>query len=230
MLKISHNIPFGSGGNRICYRHPHHADRCLKVLRQDRTPELRRKEKKFPSNLRPLKYFDENLVELEVLNHLNTNYPEAIRRHIPQSFGMIETDLGLAHSTSLISDSDGLISQTLEQYIWKHGLDAAAERSIENFKDDWSIQPPPTRDLIPHNLVIKNLGDEMRLILIDGLGRKPRSANRWTAFTSRKRYQRRMKDFDQRIQLILHRKTTNTGPTERLNNLKRNLAETIPEA
>ena len=228
MLQISHTTPFGSGGNRICYRHPLHADRCIKVLRPDRSPVLRRKDKTFPSNLRPLKYFDENLVELEVLTYLNQNYPEAIRRHIPLSFGMVQTDLGPAHMTSLVTDQDGLVSQTLEQYIWNHGLDRTATQSIENFKQDWSTQPPQTRDLIPHNIVIQNLGNEMRLILIDGLGRKPCVPWCWPTFTKRKRYQHRMKDLEQRIQLILQRKATDTGPTERLNNLKRSLSDTLP--
>lgn len=227
MIRLNDQRPFASGGNRICYRHPADAKRCLKVLRPDRSPVLRRKEKKFPSNLRPLKYFDENQVELEALNFLHANYPEAVRRHLPQSFGMVQTDLGHAHATSLITDADGLISQTLEQYIWEHGLDDTVSQSIENFKDDWCTQPPKTRDLIPHNMVINDLGDETRLILIDGLGRKPRSTCFRFACTSRKRYQRRIQDFDQRIQRILHRKVTNTGPMERLNNLQRKLSETM---
>jgi len=227
MIRLNDQRPFASGGNRICYRHPAYANRCLKVLRPDRSPALRRKEKRFPSNLRPLKYFDENQVELKVLNYLHANYPKAVRRHLPQSFGMVETDLGHAHATSLITNSDGLISQTLEQYIWEHGLDDTVSQSIEKFKDDWSTQPPKTRDLIPHNMVINDLGGETRLILIDGLGRKPRLTCFYLACTSRNRYRRRIQDFDQRVQRILQRKISNTGPMERLNNLKRKLSETM---
>lgn len=219
MLELSAITPFSSGGNRICYRHPEHADRCLKVLRPDRTPTIRRSKKRFPSNLRPLSFFDENQNELEVLQHLHANYPKAIRKHLPESFGMVETDLGLAHETSLIVDDDGRISQTLEQYIWEFGLNEAAMQSIAAFKTDWSSSAPNTRDLIPHNMVLQDSGGSHHIILIDGLGRKPRFNRPGKA--SKNRYLRRMNDLDARIQRLLHRKANNTGPTERLQNLIR---------
>jgi hypothetical protein len=219
MLKLSDRTPFSSGGNRLCFRHPEQAERCLKVLRADRTPAQRRQAKGFPANLRPLSFFDENRVELEVLEHLHQQFPDAIRRHLPQTYGMVETDLGDAHETTLMVDHDGRVSQTLEQYIWDHGLNEVATRSIAEFKQDWETQPPKTRDLIPHNMVLQDLGDRQQIMLIDGLGRKPRMNAFGTA--SNARYQRRVNDLDVRIQRILHRKATNTGPTERLNNLIR---------
>ena len=219
MLKLSHNKPFSSGGNRVCYRHPQAPDRCLKILRPDRSPEARRREKRFPANFRPLSYFDENITEMAVLRHLHQNFPEAIRRHLPESFGMVETDLGPAHATSLITDADGRISQTLEQYIWENGLDEVATRSIDSFKQNWSTSPPNTRDLIPHNLVFQRDNEHQQVFLIDGLGRKPSFSRRGKA--SPTRCKRRMADLDARIARLLHRKQTNTGPTERLNNLIR---------
>jgi len=222
MLKLTDSTPFSSGGNRLCYRHPHNPDRCLKVLRPDRTPAIRRNEKSFPAKLRPLEYFDENLVEFKALNHLHTYYPDAIRKHLPETFGLISTDKGLAHMTSLILDHDGLISQTLEQYVWEHGLNSIAAQSISKFKLSWQTRTPHTRDLIPHNFVLQHTDDTARLVLIDGFGRKPSTvASLFRYFSKRRIYKRRILDLDQRIERLLERKSNRNGPDERLNNLIR---------
>lgn len=219
MIHLNDQRPFASGGNRICYRHPQQKDRCLKILRPDRTPEIRRRKKRFPSNLRPLSCFDENLTELEALQHLHTHYPENIRQYLPNSYGITQTDLGPAHETSLIIDDNGKISQTLEQYIWEFGTNDIAVSAIEAFKENWRTQPPNTRDLIPHNMVIQQLGANHIIILIDGLGRKPRFGRKGQAST--KLCKRRFNDLDIRIQRLLQRKINNSCPTHRINNLIR---------
>lgn len=220
-MLLKNREPFASGGNRLCFRHPEHPDRCLKVLRPERAPEIRRAERRFPANLRPLSTYDENLVEVSVLDYLHANYPVQITRHLPHSFGLVETDLGMAHETTLICDSDGLISQTLEQYVWENGLNSLAEEAIRSFKDDWRTKPPRTRDLIPHNFVVQLEGEEARLVMIDGFGRKPLFSSlfrcRQTAFYVKRRF----KNFDYRVQLVTKRKANNDGPMYRIENLKR---------
>ena len=86
--------PFASGGNRLCFRHPENSKHCLKVIRPDRTPAIRRAEKRFPKNLRPLSTYDENLAEAEILRYLHNNYPIQITQHLPRSFGLVRTDIG----------------------------------------------------------------------------------------------------------------------------------------
>jgi hypothetical protein len=221
MIQLSDKTRFSSGGNRDCFRHPDNAGRCLKTLRACRTPQQRRQEKQFPANLRPLSSFDENLVELNVLNYLHANYPVSVRQHLPECFGLIDTDLGKALETSLIVDHDAQISQTLEQYLWEFGLDAALESAISAFKSNWSQQPPKTRDLIPHNLVVQNQGERHHLVLIDGFGRMPRFTGINQIFSGNRQFARRMRDFDHRIQKILHLKSTKAKPPGRLTNLKR---------
>lgn len=220
MIRLNNQRPFASGGNRICYRHPEQKDRCLKVLRPNCGPEIRRGKKSFPSNLRPLSYFDENLTEFEVLQYLHTHYPEQVRRHLPTSFGMTQTDLGPAHETSLVTDEDGKISQTLEQYIWEFGPNEIAVSALEAFKENWRIRPPNTRDLIPHNMVIQLFTENHKILLIDGLGRLSRFPL-LNGPASAKRCQRRFDDLDARIQRLLQRKINDTGPSLRLNNLIR---------
>ncbi len=221
IITLKGQEPFASGGNRLCFRHPMDSKLCLKVIRPDRTPAIRRSNKQFPANLRPLSAFDENLVEVTVLDYLDSQYPIEITRHLPRSFGLVETDLGIAHETDLICDADGLISQTLEQYIWEKGLNSIVEKAIQVFKEDWAIRPPTTRDLIPHNYVVQLGDDDAHLVLIDGFGRKPIVKLPFANRLARLRLMRRFEDFDHRIQLITQRKSTGNGPMDRINNLKR---------
>lgn len=221
MIVLKDKEPFASGGNRLCFRHPEYPDRCLKVIRPDRAPEIRRAEKKFPANLRPLWVFDENLQEASVLCYLHKRYPAKIARHLPRTFGLVRTDLGSAHDTEMICDSDGLISQTLEQYIWENGLNPIVQQAIETFKNNWSTNPPSTRDLIPHNFVVQLSEEEVRLVLIDGFGKKPCLKFPFKNRLIKSRFKRRLQNFDYRIQLIIERKAANKGPMHRINNLKR---------
>lgn len=221
LIVLGDKEPFASGGNRLCYRNPMNPKRCLKVIRSDRTPAIRRVEKRFPANLRPLSTYDENLMEVAVLEYLNKDYPMNIRQHLPRSFGLVETDLGTAHETDLICDYDDLISQTLEQYIWENGVNAVVEQAIKVFKENWSIKPPRTRDLIPHNFVIRIVRKEAHLVLIDGFGKKPLIKPPFVNRLARLQLRRRFQDFDYRVRLITERKATDNGPMHRINNLKR---------
>lgn len=221
MIKLGNQEPFASGGNRLCFRHPANPGHCLKVIRPDRTPGIRRAEKRFPANLRPLAAYDENLLEVSVLNYLHKSYPTQITRHLPHSFGLVDTDLGTAHETALICDVDGLVSQTLEQYIWENGLNAIAEQAIQTFKNDWAFKPPRTRDLIPHNFVVQLEDENAHLVLIDGFGKKPPIEFPFANLLAASRLKRRLKDFDYRVQLITERKAANNGPMNRINNLRR---------
>lgn len=223
IISLKNREPFASGGNRLCFLHPEYTDRCLKVIREDRTPEIRRSEKRFPANLRPLSIFDENRVEVSVLNYLHTNYPVQITRHLPRSFGLVETDLGMAHETTLICDSDSLVSQTLEQYVWENGLNSLAEKVIRAFKDDWAVRPPRTRDLIPHNFVVQLEGNSAKLVMIDGFGKTPFIKLPFQNRLMKLHLRRRLKNFDYRVQLIKKRKAANDGPISRINNLRRQI-------
>jgi len=221
LIALRNKEPFSSGGNRLCFRHPDHSDRCLKVIRPDRTPAIRRAEKGFPANLRSLNTFDENLVEESVLRDLHDRYPPEITKHLPRSYGLVATDRGQAHETDLICDEDGLISQTLEQYVWHNGLDTTAQSAIREFKQNWSACPPHTRDLIPHNFVIRLSHAQAQLYLIDGYGRKARFQGFQKRAMPAARLRRRLENFDKRIATVLERKANNNGPTQRLENLRR---------
>lgn len=204
---IKDKEPFASGGNRLCFYHPTNPAHCLKVIRPDRTPAIRRAEKKFPANLRSLSTYNENLVESVTLSYLHCNYPSRITQHLPNSFGLVQTNWGIAHETELIYDFDRRVSQTLEKYIRKNGLDLRIQTAIREFKENWSVKPPRTRDLIPHNFVVQLSEKNAKLIMIDGFGRKPKLKKIINFFSDQFYIKRRLKDFDYRMKLINERRS-----------------------
>jgi len=223
MIQLSDDLIFSSGGNRLCFVSPLNRKRCLKLLRPDRTPEVRRSEKSFPSNLRPLSFFDENLSEQVRLNFLFNRFPPAITKHLPRSYGIVQTSRGLAHETDLIRDKNGSIAQSLEQYIWDNGLNEPAKSAIDAFFQDWAKAPPQTRDLIPHNMVLSFSSEPAEIMLIDGLGRMPLIPSLKGTRMSQTRLLKRRKNFDERIQRILGRINRKEAPNERITGINRSL-------
>jgi len=220
-IPLADQTPFSRGGNRLCFVHPRNPHRCLKVLNPTSTPELKRQDKGFPANLRPLRYFDENLQEYAALEAIHRNYPEEIRRHLPKTYGIVLTDLGHAHEVDLIRDRDGRIGETLEQYLWNKGLDRTVERSMDTFAGDWLAGALPTRALLPHNIVIRHMDQGAVLILIDGYGRKPsfKMPRFWSRMTSRKT----LKDFKSRVDIVLKRKKDGEIAKPRISILERSM-------
>ena len=68
--------------------------------------------------------------------------------------------------------NDGEIAQTLEDYLFSKGLTDEIKNSIEEFHAWLRENLILTKNLIPHNIVIKIEGDQMILKIIDGLGSK----------------------------------------------------------
>jgi hypothetical protein len=222
LLQLSTQTPFSKGGNRLCFVHPKEPKHCLKVLIPESLPEVRRRKKSFPANLRPLKYFDENLQEMHALSSLSNNYPERITKHLPQSFGIVATDMGDAHQVSLIRDWDNRISQTLEQYLWANGMDETVKEALKRFNNDWLAGAPTTRDLLPHNLVLQlSKGQQANLVLIDGYGRKGRIPTPSALIYRKNRIQ--MERLNDRVTTVLNRKQNNESPKPRISQLNREL-------
>ena len=171
MINLSSLTPFAKGGNRECFIHPNDPDRCLKVIH----PELIKEKmldapwyKKFRFEFT----FDDNLREKEGYNQksLKTSDPE-VWKHLAKWYGMVMTSHGFASETELITN-DGEIAETLENYLFREGLTDEIKDSINQFHQwlrDYLIL---TKNLIPHNLVLKKDGGEIIIKIIDGLGSK----------------------------------------------------------
>ena len=220
IVKLQDFEPFSQGGNRLCFVHPDRADVCVKVDQVDKTPELKRRRKGWIAFLRPLRHYDENYQESHALRQLHRHYP-AITQHLPLSYGLVSTDQGVAHSMQLIRDDDGLISATIERYLWEHGNDLLSAQAIDEFKRNWLQASPPSRDLLPHNLLIQKLGSGARLVLVDGYGRPSRL--RFPRWIMRRRTIGKLRKLDRRIADVLQKKRMGEVPKRRVGILKRDL-------
>lgn len=164
---------FSSGGNRLCFVDPNDELRCIKIARPERAPEKKRAGKSFPSNLRPLSYFDENIADLSVYEHIEKAIGKDAYKLIPKCYGFVETNLGLGLASELIKDTDGQISMNLMQYVWLFGCTNTLENALQRFLMQWQSLGMPSRNLLLHNIVVQqNTGEDtiIRLVVIDGLG------------------------------------------------------------
>ena len=161
---------FAQGGNRLCFVYPEDRKYCIKVARSDRSPEQKKAEKSFPRNLKPVRFFDENRQELRVYKNIDRWIGDSAYTLIPRHLGIIDTNYGSGFITEIITDDDGLISISLKQYVWQFGITPALEEAISVFKDHWVSLGMPSRNLLLHNIVVQQSKDQLRLVVIDGLG------------------------------------------------------------
>ncbi len=173
MIDLSQSQPFASGGNRHCYRHPQYPDRCIKVMLPGRIMQLRKRApwyKAFFSD----DQFDDNVREIEgyrqaALENVPTNSP--VWQHLPRWYGTEETTDGTGTVSELILDRDGNPAITLEHYLQEHGLDESIQRALDRFAQWLRSTRVMTKNILPHNLVIRESQGLPQLVLIDGLGR-----------------------------------------------------------
>ena len=95
----------------------------------------------------------------------------AVWDHLARWHGMVETTLGSASETELIKSHDG-IAETLEAYLFREGLTKEIIQAINTFESWLREHLVLTKNLIPHNIVIKKEKGLMALKIIDGLGCK----------------------------------------------------------
>ncbi|WP_288131476.1 YrbL family protein [Microbulbifer sp.] len=172
MIDLSRQQPFASGGNRHCYVHPAFADRCVKVMLPGRIEQLRRRAAWYKAWMSDAR-FDDNAREMEgygqrVLREADAASP--VWQHLPRWYGMVETSEGPGAVSELILDERGAPAMTLEAYLTTHGLDDAIRAALDSFADWLRHTGVLTKNLLPHNLVIRERDGSPSLYLIDGLG------------------------------------------------------------
>ncbi|GAA5525162.1 uncharacterized protein YrbL [Microbulbifer aestuariivivens] len=172
MIDLSGLTPFASGGNRHCYRHPQDPEKCVKVMRAGRIDELKRRApwyKRLGGDSR----FDDNLRELDGYRQraLRGAGEQSIAwRHLARWYGIHDTSEGAGAVTELIVDPQGQPAITLEHYLKQHGLDKPIEEALQRFSQWLQDTGILTKNILPHNLVIRQKGGQPELCLIDGLG------------------------------------------------------------
>jgi hypothetical protein len=169
MIDLSGSTPFAEGGNRKCFIHPTQSDRCLKVVHPGLLEKII-KSKPWYKKFRSKDSFDDNLREQEAYKQkaLIANNSE-VWKHIAKWYGMVETSIGMASETELIKNNDQ-IAETLENYLFSNGLTDEMKIAINEFHQWLRDNLILTKNLIPHNLVIKKENNEMIIKIIDGLG------------------------------------------------------------
>ena len=169
MIDLSGSTPFAEGGNRKCFIHPAQSDRCLKVIHPGLLEKII-KNKPWYKKFRSKDSFDDNLREQEAYKQkaLTVNNPE-VWKHLAKWHGMVETSLGMASETELIKNNEK-VAETLESYLFANGLTDEIKLAINQFHKWLRENLILTKNLIPHNLVIKKENGEIIIKIIDGLG------------------------------------------------------------
>ena len=123
--------------------------------------------KKFRSN----ESFDDNLREESAYKQSAISSPldSTIWEHLAKWHGMIDTNLGQASETELIKNDDE-IAETLENYLFREGLTDEIKLAINSFEIWLRKHHVLTKNIIPHNIVLKKIDGTITLKIIDGLG------------------------------------------------------------
>ena len=163
---------FAEGGNRKCYINPINTKRCLKVLHENLLENLH-KNSAWYKRLGNSDSLDDNLRERNAYNQKAIRSPinSSIWDHLAMWYGMVETNLGPASDTELITN-EGEIAETLETYLFREGLTPEIKSALKNFENWLRTHLVLTKNIIPHNIVIKKENGSLILKIIDGLGSK----------------------------------------------------------
>ncbi len=170
MIDLQGQQPFATGGNRHCYVHPGDADKCVKVARQD-VIEQRYARQPWFKKLLGRDRLDDNVQELKGYRQLDrTGSGEELYAHIPRLWGREQTSAGWSNVSELIRTPEGGVAPNLSQWLVQHGLDDATRRAITEFQAWLRTHQVLTRNLLPHNLAVKQTPEGLCLYIIDGLG------------------------------------------------------------
>ncbi len=172
MIQLHTEQPFAKGGNRLCFVHPLHPDRCIKVRRPDFTLEDLRRSKGFPKKWKPLSSFDDNAEEFRVMADLQAHIGDAVWQHISRCYGFVDTDMGKGLVSELIRDDSQRISYSLKQLLAEYGDSEDFRQAADQLCQHWDYYGVPSRDLLLHNVVAQRDTQSRirRLVVIDGLG------------------------------------------------------------
>ena len=169
MIDLNGVTPFAEGGNRRCFVHPNNPNRCLKVIHSGLLESII-KNNPWYKKLRSAESFDDNLRERDAYNQkaLRNDNSETWK-HLAKWYGMVETTIGAASETELIKN-ENLVAETLESYLFANGFTDEIKLSIEQFHDWLRKNLILTKNLIPHNLVLKRVNNDIIIKIVDGLG------------------------------------------------------------
>ena len=169
MINLQGIRPFAEGGNRICYIHPDDKTLCLKISKPEVVKKMHQNAPWY-KKLRPEKSFDDNFREERAYQQkaIKEN-PQKIWNHLAKWYAFVETNKGLASCTELITNNDE-VALNLEEYLFSKGRTLEIEKALKEFEAYLKETKLLTKNIIPHNLAVKENDCGLTLKIIDGLG------------------------------------------------------------
>ena len=169
MINLEGVRPFAEGGNRVCYIHPDNKNLCLKISKQEVVKKMRsnapwykklRSEQSFDDNFREERAYQQRAVKRN---------PQKIWRHLARWHEFVGTSKGLASCTELITNNDK-VALNLEEYLFSRGRTTEINNALKDFEIFLKETKLLTKNIIPHNLAVKEDDYGLTLKIIDGLG------------------------------------------------------------
>ena len=169
MISLEEVKPFAEGGNRVCYIHPDNKNLCLKISKSEVVKKIRSNAPWY-KKLRSEKSFDDNYREERAYQQraIKKN-PQKIWKHLAKWYEFVETSKGLASCTELITNNDK-IALNLEEYLFSKGRTKEIDKALKEFEIFLKETKLLTKNIIPHNLAVKEDDYGLTLKIIDGLG------------------------------------------------------------
>lgn len=194
ILTLKELEPFGVGGRRLCFVHPHDPNKCVKVLRTDEYRVVRHNPHTIAARWR--REYNNNTHEMRILEGLEKRIGPVMSSHLPRSYGMVPTDLGSGLVLDLIRDHDGRISRSIRELITVgHDLSTLRD-SFDGFGRFLLDNLVLTRNLLDHNLVVQMQSSGIGpMFLIDGFGDPAWiPVSRWIPALGRAKVHKRLND------------------------------------
>ena len=169
MINLEGVRPFAEGGNRFCYIHPDNKNLCLKISKPEVVKKMRSNAPWY-KKLRSEQSFDDNFREENAYQQraIKKN-PKKIWRHLARWHEFVETSKGLASCTELITNNDE-VALNLEEYLFSKGRTSEINIALKEFEMFLKETKLLTKNIIPHNLAVKENDSGLTLKIIDGLG------------------------------------------------------------
>ena len=169
MISLEEVKPFAEGGNRVCYIHPDNKSLCLKISKPEVVKKMRSNAPWY-KKLRSERSFDDNYREESAYQQraIKEN-PKKIWKHLAKWYEFVETSKGLASCTELITNNEK-IALNLEEYLFSKGRTLEIEKALKEFEAYLKETKLLTKNIIPHNLAVKENDCGLTLKIIDGLG------------------------------------------------------------
>lgn len=196
--------PFAIGGTRRCYIHPNDSDLCVKVLREDRTPEVRKSQTQGFKQHLPLRNFDDQWKEQCAYEALMPKASQVTWKHVPEYFGTVDTDMGLGIVTRVFRNHDGSYPLTLEHLVPK-GITDSLKGALQEFKTWLRTELFLSRHLLPHNIIVVETEPSIyTLVIVDGIGNSEMiPISSWFDFFAKRKIERKIRYLDFRISELL---------------------------